>query len=311
VKHHDGMSTAIPPRLFDDFSFYPADGRLEHLPSGSSLQLRPQVARLLLALLDAEGGVVAREALYRAIWDQGTVVDFEAGLAALVRELRQALDQLGGQAGLLETIPRRGYRLRSAPAPEVPPTPAGKPAPTLLRRPWLVALVAVLVLASSGWWLASREPEAVPAVAAPAGAGNGSALAVLPFQSYGQPATNGPRLELLLADAFLSELWRAELDGVVLIGRATLMPYGDREDIAPAVARDLGVQLLVEGSLVREGADWLVTARLLAMPGGRVLWSDMARMPVTARPPVAETVTTLATSLAAAWPGIRREMPTP
>lgn len=294
-----------------DFRYDPADGRLEHLPAGRAVTLRPQAGRLLQALLAAEGGVVPRETLYRAVWDEGTVVDFEAGLAALVRELRQALDQLDGKSGLLETIPRRGYRLRAEPASGpagAPPVATGR---RMLRRAWPVAAAAAVALAFVGWWLLagrSGDPGQAPA---PAGSGSERALAVLPFQAFEQPAAAGPRLELLLADAFLSELWRAELPGIELVGRATLMPYGDREDVAPAVARDLGVQLLVEGSLVRAGDDWQVTARLLAMPGGRVLWSETASMSAGSQPPVATTVAALATSLREAWPAIKQGLPSP
>lgn len=301
------MSAANTPCQFGNFRFDPADGRLEHLASGRAVALRPQAGRLLQALLAAEGGVVPREALYRAVWDAGTVVDFEAGLAALVRELRQALDQLdGGSAALLETIPRRGYRLRSGPAPGPAPGAAASGQPPR-RGAWLAAALALAALAATGWWLASREPAAPGGAPAQSGPAATRALAVLPFQAYDQPA-EGPRLELLLADAFLSELWRRELDGVELIGRATLMPYGDRTDVAGAVASDLGVQLLVEGSLIRAEEEWEVTARLLAMPEGRVLWSATAGMPAGTRPPVAATVTTLGESLAAAWPGIRAEL---
>ncbi|NGP52113.1 winged helix-turn-helix domain-containing protein [Thioalkalivibrio sp. XN8] len=303
------MSAASKPTRFGDFSFDPADGRLEHVPSGRGESLRPQAARLLQALLAADGGVVGRDALQRAIWDQGAVVDFEAGLAALVRELRQALDHLDGQAGLIETIPRRGYRLRAEPTPEVLPGTAAGPGHSLRPLAWVTAALVVLALAGTGWWLAARDPAASPEAPAQAGPAGSRALAVLPFQAYDQPAAAGPRLELLLADAFLAELWRVELDGVELIGRATLMPYGERDDVATAVARDLGVQLLVEGSMIRAGDTWQVTARLLAMPGGRVLWSGTAGMPAGAQPPVAATVAALVASLQEAWPAIRRELP--
>lgn len=294
-----------------DFRFDPADGRLEHVPSGRAVALRPQAGRLLEALLAADGGVVAREALYQAIWDKGTVVDFEAGLAALVRELRQALDQLDGQAGLLETIPRRGYRLRAGSATGPSVRQAAAPERRVPLRAWLAAAAAVLALAVTGWWLAAREPGSSADAPAPTGPGDSRALAVLPFQAFEQAAATGPRLELLLADAFLSELWRAELPGIQLVGRATLMPYGDREDVAPAVARDLGVQLLAEGSLLRVGEGWEVTARLLAMPGGRVLWSETVSMPGGAQPPVAETVAALAASLREAWPAVAQQLASP
>lgn len=309
LKHDVCMSAATKPSRFGDFSFDPADGRLEHIPSGRGVSLRPQAARLLQALLAADGGVAGREALQRAIWDQGTVVDFEAGLAALVRELRQALDQLDGQAGLLETIPRRGYRLRAGPAPEAFPQATAGPGRSLRPWAWVAAALVVLVLAGTGWWFADRDPGAASATFAQPGAAGSRALAVLPFQAYDQPAAAGPRLELLLADAFLAELWRVELDGVELIGRATLMPYGERDDVATAVASDLGVELLVEGSLIRAGDTWQVTARLLAMPGGRVLWSGTAGMSAGARPPVAATVAALVAGLQEAWPSIRRELP--
>lgn len=298
------MSAPISPSRFDDFMFDPADGRLAHVPSGQALTLRPQAARLLLALLASGGDVVEREVLYQAVWDADAVVDFEAGLAALMRELRQALDQLGGKAGLLETIPRRGYRLRV----EVAAANGGASArrvPGDRRRlrwlPWALLVLAVLVMLGAGWWL--RTPGPGPGGNEPAAIHAARTLAVLPFQAYGQPDA-APRLELLLADAFLAELWRAELAEAVLIGRATLLPYQGREDVAGAVARDLGVGWLIEGSVIRGDEGWRVTARLLEMPAGRVAWSDTMAGPDAAQLPVQEIVERLVASLQTAWPSL-------
>ncbi|NHA15997.1 winged helix-turn-helix domain-containing protein [Thioalkalivibrio sp. XN279] len=299
------MNTATTPLRFDEFRFDPADGRLEHLPSSRAVTLRPQAARLLLALLASAGNVVERETLYRAVWDAGTVVDFEAGLAALMRELRQALHDLGGRAVLLETIPRRGYRLRVQ-------VSSGSDAAARLRAgdaertrwlPWaLVVLAGVLVLGVA-WWLRAPGPERMESEAAAMDVSR--TLAVLPFQSYEEGGATS-RLELLLADALLAELWRAELADVVLIGRATLLPYAGREDVAGAVARDLGVGLLIEGSVTRDAAGWRVTARLLDMPAGQVLWSDTETAPPGGGLPVQAVVERLVASLGAAWPGLLR-----
>jgi DNA-binding winged helix-turn-helix (wHTH) protein/TolB-like protein len=299
------MNAAITPSRFDEFLFDPADGRLEHLPSARALTLRPQAARLLLALLASAGNVVERETLYRAVWDAGTVVDFEAGLAALMRELRQALDELGGKAGLLETIPRRGYRLRVqlSSGPEVATSPRAGDAGRKRWLPWALLVLAGLAVLGVAWWLAAPAPERVDSEAAAMDVSR--TLAVLPFQAYQQPDT-APRLELLLADALLAELWRAELADVVLIGRATLLPYAGREDVAGAVARDLGVGLLIEGSVIRDAAGWRVTARLLEMPAGRVLWSDTETAPDTEPLPVQAVVERLVASLEEAWAGLPR-----
>ena len=299
------MNASATASRFDDFLFDPADGRLEHLPSGRALTLRPQAARVLLALLASPGDVVARETLFRAVWDPGTVVDFEAGLAALMRELRQALDELGGKAGLLETIPRRGYRLRVQRSSETREAARASPSAADRRRwvAWALVVMAGLIVLGAAWWFYAPGPGRADsgATATPVS----RTLAVLPFQAYQQPDT-APRLELLLADALLAELWHAELADVVLIGRATLLPYAGREDVAGAVARDLGVGLLIEGSVVRDAVAWRVTARLLEMPSGRVLWSGTETAPAAAPLPVQAVVERLVASLGAAWAGLPR-----
>ncbi len=284
---------------FDQFVFDPSDGRLEHAGSGAALTLRPQVARLLVALLESPNTVIERDTLCLAIWGVGAVVDFEAGLAAIVRELRQALDQLGGAAGLLETVPRRGLRFGAAvtaAGSEQDPHTGSK----MGKLPRRAVLVVALVLAMALVWLLARWSMAPPAstVTAPA---QEWTLAVLPFERFGEAPANEARLELLLADALLARLWAAELEGVVLIGRATLAPYASREDIAGAVARDLGVRLLIEGSIVEDEEGWRVTARLLHMPAGRVLWSDTIDWAGAGELPVRESAARLVDSLAAEW----------
>jgi DNA-binding winged helix-turn-helix (wHTH) protein/TolB-like protein len=292
--------------LFDQFAFDPADGRLERLDGGAAVTLRPQVASLLNALLDAPRTVIDRERLCRAVWGEGAVVDFDAGLAAIVRELRQALEQLGGRASLLETMPRRGFRFgadvrrESAPVPGVTADTrdAGVPGPARRSRRWLLlaALASAMLLA----WLIARWANPPLAPLPPDDAGE-LTLAVLPFERLDDAPADSTRLELLLADAMLVQLWQAELDGVALIGRATLLPYGSREDVAGAVARDLGVRLLIEGSIVRDGTEWQVTARLLDMPHGRVAWSETVTWRDGDALPVRDSAIRLVESLGRAW----------
>ena len=292
--------------LFDQFAFDPADGRLERLDNSAAVTLRPQVASLLRALLEAPRTVIDRESLCRAVWGEGAVVDFDAGLAAIVRELRHALDQLGGRASLLETMPRRGFRFGadvrretdSAPADTTASRDAGVKGPVLRSRRWLLlaALASAMLLA----WLIARWVNPPPAPPAPETSSE-LTLAVLPFERLDDAPADGARLELLLADAMLVQLWEAELDGIALIGRATLLPYGSREDVAGAVARDLGVRLIIEGSIVRDGAEWQVTARLLDMPHGRVAWSETVTWRDLDALPVRDSAVRLVESLGRAW----------
>lgn len=278
---------------FGPFDFEPHEGRLEHRPGRHQVTLRPQVARLLQALVERPQEVVDRESLCRAIWDEGAVVDFEAGLAAALRELRSELKALDASQEWIETVPRRGVRL--AGAVEVVDA-GGSGSPRRVRR-FIAAAVVILVLVAATAMLAWQEmrPERPPESAS-------VTLAVLPFSQFGEPPAGRPRLDLLLADRLLVELWKRRPEGLTLIGRASLAPYAERDNIAVLVARDLGVDRLIEGSVVFESDAVDVSARLLAMPEGQILWSDSRRYRSEEMAPPGEIAAALVDSLVRAWP---------
>ena len=56
------------------------------------------------------GHVVTRDALRQELWGSDTFVDFESGLNAAVRRLRDALGDAADIPRFVETLPRRGYR---------------------------------------------------------------------------------------------------------------------------------------------------------------------------------------------------------
>jgi Tol biopolymer transport system component/DNA-binding winged helix-turn-helix (wHTH) protein len=135
-----------------------------HGPAGGA-QLDPKVMDVLVALVRRAGKVVLREDLLREVWN-GTVVTDDA-LSRCIYQLRRQLAEAGGPAyrSLLETLPKRGYRL-NCPATEPGDTrsPAGSedPGRAIASRPdgvtrafprWMpAALAAVLaaVLAIAG-----------------------------------------------------------------------------------------------------------------------------------------------------------------
>lgn len=291
----------MPRYRFDPFVFDSSDGRLaretDGQGQGAAVTLRPQVGRLLAALLAEPRAVIDRESLCRAVWGEKAVVDFEAGLAAIVHELRQVMGRLGAQADLLETIPRRGYRLNAdaeliaGTGAEAGPAPETKPG-TGRRLAWAAAGALLLLLSVAAWW---ARPTAV---APPA---TELTLAVLPFEHFGGEPGEGPRIGLLLADRLLAALWQAELDGIALVGRVSLLPYQGREDVAELVAAKLGVQLLIEGSITGGEDEWQVSARLLRMPGGRVLWSETLDWREAPDIPVRQSVSRLVERLEQAW----------
>src|SRR5271170_642375 len=78
---------------------------------GRKLPLQEQPFQVLRILLEHPGQLVTREELRNQLWPADTFVDFDHGLNKAVAKLREALAQAGGKSPLIETLPRRGYRL--------------------------------------------------------------------------------------------------------------------------------------------------------------------------------------------------------
>ncbi|MCX6551105.1 MAG: transcriptional regulator [Acidobacteria bacterium] len=77
---------------------------------GSSARVRPQLMDLLVCLARHAGRTVSRDALLTEVWPgQSFIAD--SGVARCVAELRQALGDRAGAPTLIQTIPKRGYRL--------------------------------------------------------------------------------------------------------------------------------------------------------------------------------------------------------
>ncbi len=93
------------------FGVYEADLRAGELrKQGLRLRLPEQPFQLLAILLEHSGQVVTREELQKRLWPDGTFVDFEQGLNAAVKRLREVLGDSAESPRFIETLARRGYR---------------------------------------------------------------------------------------------------------------------------------------------------------------------------------------------------------
>jgi DNA-binding winged helix-turn-helix (wHTH) protein/TolB-like protein len=168
---------------FGLFEFDDASGELKR--QGRAVRLEPQPARALALLLARAGTVVAREEMREHLWDPGTHVDFERGLAYCVGQIRTALGDAAENPRFLETMPKKGYRFIApvepvAPVTVAPPrepavtSPAGAtplsssaatPRSPLLRSWWPAAALTLLVIAAVGWTAWARMAPSRPVVA--------------------------------------------------------------------------------------------------------------------------------------------------
>src|SRR5215813_10056079 len=79
--------------------------------SGIRIKLQEQPLKVLTALLERPGQVVTREELRERIWPGNGFGDFDHAINLAVGKLRGALGDAANVPRLIETLPRRGYRL--------------------------------------------------------------------------------------------------------------------------------------------------------------------------------------------------------
>lgn len=142
-----------------DFTVDPAAGEMTG-PAGRE-QLDPKVMQVLVLLAQRAGEVVPRNQLLEQVWP-GVVVGDDV-VSRCIYQLRRHLRQAGGDeryAALVETLPKRGYRLNCEPSTDTLPATTTTP-PHVRARPRrrLAAGVALLLVAAvtSFWLLRSHD----------------------------------------------------------------------------------------------------------------------------------------------------------
>ena len=95
---------------FGPFELNVRSGELHKGPT--RLRVPDQSIEILKALLEQPGELVTRERLRERLWPSDTFVDFEHGLNAAVRRLREALGDSADTPRFVETLPKKGISIR-------------------------------------------------------------------------------------------------------------------------------------------------------------------------------------------------------
>jgi DNA-binding winged helix-turn-helix (wHTH) protein/tetratricopeptide (TPR) repeat protein len=99
---------------------------------GTAVHLEPKVMEVLVCLPERAGEVVPRTDLLKAIWPTTFVTD--DALKRCVLALRRAFDDDANKPNVIETIPKRGYRMIAAVAPvSTDPAPLARVLPAVAR----------------------------------------------------------------------------------------------------------------------------------------------------------------------------------
>lgn len=239
------------------------------------IPLPPKSAEALVFLVTNHGRLVEKEELMKAVWPD-TFVE-ETNLTVHISGLRKVLQDGNGGETYIETVPRRGYRFvaevleQSGPADVqstvVPGSAAPPPLPRASRRlaVWIALAIAAcaLILAFTGMQIlrkrtavASRQIHSV---------------AVLPLENL----SGDPTQEYLadgITEALVTDL--AQIHSLRVISRTSAMSYKGTKKKLPEIARELNVDAVVEGSIVRSGDRLQVTAQLINAATDVHLWAQ-------------------------------------
>ena len=113
---------AASNRVYQFGRFRLDTGERELYREGQPVALTPKLAATLIALVEKHGHIVEKAELMRSVWPE-TAVE-EGNLTQNVHNLRKLLSDRTESGVVIETVPRRGYRLMG----EVLEEPIGSPA---------------------------------------------------------------------------------------------------------------------------------------------------------------------------------------
>jgi TolB-like protein/DNA-binding winged helix-turn-helix (wHTH) protein len=262
---------------------------------GIRLKMGGQPFEILVALLAHPGEMVTREELRTRLWADDTFVEFDHGLNSAVQRLRDCLSDTAEKPLWIETIPRRGYRFigqvewpdGAGPSPldgvaaasrgevvldQVGEVTVGEHLPVheLSRaKGFRIAAISIVVVAAllawplirfgSHWKPAAGDPLAI------------RSIAVLPLENL-----SGSSAQEYLADGMTDELITqlARTKGPRVISRTSVMQYKGAHRPLKDIARELGVDGILEGSVANQAGRVRVTVQLIHAASDTHVWAQ-------------------------------------
>jgi TolB-like protein/DNA-binding winged helix-turn-helix (wHTH) protein len=254
--------------------------------AGMRQKLAGQPFQVLQALLEHPQEIVTREELRERIWPGNAFIDYELALKKAVNRLRELLGDSAESPHFIETVPRRGYRFIGTitsppPFPSDPREPPALGAAAVAERPvatppakagtlWkLISVLALGGVAALLFWSGSGKLRG--RIFAKSRTVEIRSIAVLPLVNL----SSDPEQEYFsdgMTDELITDL--ARFGELKVISHTSVERYKDTKRPLSEIARELGVDAVVEGRVMRAGERVRITVQLIDARTDRHLWAE-------------------------------------
>jgi TolB-like protein/DNA-binding winged helix-turn-helix (wHTH) protein len=252
---------------FGDFEVDPARFELRRL--GRQVKLERIPLELLILLIEKDGAVVPRQEIVERLWGKDVFVDTEHGINTAIRKIRTALREDADRPRFVQTVPGKGYRF-------IPEVRNGEEVaetlhavePALVapeqRSRWTVVAAVALIVGAAGLFMLyqRRAMKAAEQI---------QAIAVLPLANL-----SGDVSQDYFADGMTDELitMLARNTSLRVTSRTSVMQHKAARRPLRDIAKELGVDAILEGSVERSGDRVHMTVQLIHARSDAHLWAE-------------------------------------
>jgi TolB-like protein/DNA-binding winged helix-turn-helix (wHTH) protein len=251
---------------FGDFEVDSARFELRRL--GHQVKLERIPLELLILLIEKDGAVVTRQEIVERLWGKDVFVDTEHGINTAIRKIRTALREDAERPRFLQTVPGKGYRFMPEIGEVAPIETSRAVEPTLVpperRSRWKVLAAAALIVVAAGLFVFYQRR-------ATRAAGQIQSIAVLPLANL-----SGDPSQEYFADGVTDELitMLARNTSLRVISRTSVMQYKSARRPLRDIAKELGVDGILEGSVERLDNRVHMTVQLIHARTDTHLWAE-------------------------------------
>lgn len=261
------------------------DLRPRRLRRGSQvLKLERIPLEILLLLLEHPNEIVTRDDIVARVWGKGVFLDTDNSIRGAIRKIRQVLKDDPEEPRFIQTVTGQGYRFiaplfvpqeekgPNRPAGDdergakVPMNVEGEHGVGTPRDKWrlVLALAAGVALLTVTYAVFSRGRTDTTAHEI-------KSIAVLPMKNL-----SGDSAQDYLADGMTEEIIGrlSVIHDLRVVSRTSVMRFKETQLSVPEIANKLGVDAVVESSVIREGSRIRVQAQLIRAATDEHLWSE-------------------------------------